>query len=175
MCWVESLWLRGINDICAHCKTLLQYRWWQLDVLAENHDSSWMWWSEICNVNPKLSKFAELIHDMCTPPVLIWSFCLCPYNHEKINTSSVQSGGGQQSFALKCKSCRGIFDSTGTQHTPFGARNRTRRSQQYGKTHLSAALRHGYRDIPGTGHTRWDIGIIILIILHYSHYSPRNN
>ena len=96
----------------ASLKIPLQYRWWHLDVLADDHDSNWMWWSEVCRIKPKLSKIAELIHDMCTPPVLIWSFCLCPYNHEKINTSSVQSGGGQQSFALKCKSCREIFDST---------------------------------------------------------------
>ena len=62
-----------------------------------------MWWSEICSIKPKFSKFAEVIHDMCTPIVLIWSFCLCPYNHEKINTSSVQSGGGRQSFASNAK------------------------------------------------------------------------
>ena len=40
-----------------------------------------------------------------------------------------------------------------TPNTPIGARCRTRRSQQYYTIHLSAALRRGYRDIAGTGHT----------------------
>ena len=68
---------------------------------------------------------------LCTPPVLIWSLCLCPHNYEKINTrtgGSVQSGGGQQSIAFKCKSCREISWQHGfiqvTQHAPFGARDR---------------------------------------------------
>ena len=69
--------------------------------------------SAALNLVLSVSAFS-VIRILCTPPVLIRSFCLCPYNHEKINTSSVQSGGGQQSFAFKCKSCRGIFDSTGS-------------------------------------------------------------
>ena len=111
----------------ASLKTLLQYRWWQLDVLADDHDSSWMWWSEICSIKPKLSKFAELIHDMCTPPLLIWSFCLCLYNHEKINTSSVQSQSAPSNARAAEESLTArLHTVTWTPHTPFGARNRTR-------------------------------------------------
>ena len=33
--------------IAASLKTLLQHRWWRLDVLADDHDSNWMQWSEI--------------------------------------------------------------------------------------------------------------------------------
>ena len=63
------------NLMSLHCPC--RWSWLKLNVMK--------WDLEICSKKLKLSKFAESIHDMCTPPMLIWSFGLCPYNHEKIN------------------------------------------------------------------------------------------
>ena len=61
LCTSSALFDLIIIPLAASLKTLSQHHWWQLDVLADDHDKTWMWWSEICSIKPKLSKFAKYL------------------------------------------------------------------------------------------------------------------
>ena len=126
-------------------------------------------WYEQCSVDfcvVSICQFWGIV--LCRPRVLIWSVCLWPWNYEKIKKWQRSTWRRTAIYCLQMQKLqRNLWQYCFIQATPnppFGAKYRMLWSQQYGGIHLSAARRHGYRDIAGTGSTRWD-GIIILIIL----------
>ena len=164
-------WSKAIFAVIQH------FQFWGFSVSCSYEQCTGSF--DFCVVS--IYQFSETV--LCRPRVPIWSVCLWPCNHETIKSRIVQSqyGGGQRSTAFKCKSCRWIFDSrvsyTDRQHRTHQFAQGTECLDPSNMTEFTfqkcSNIVTGI--LWGTGHNRWDIGIVILIIPNYTHHYPRNN
>ena len=164
----------------ASLETLLQYRWWQLEVLADDRDSSWMWGSEICSIKPNFRNLPNW-YTICAHLQCWFDHSACVLTTTRRSTLAAfnlkeDSNPAPSNARAAEESLTASYSQL--EHCIHRLAQGTGRADPSNMAELT--FRHGdmataYRDIARTGHTWRDIGIIILIIPNCSHYSPRNN